>query len=127
MSEIIPEHANWRHNKFQNEMSDRRAPIEGGGGGGHDGGMESRIAALEVAMQYAQRDIAEVRVGVAALQADTTTLKSDVATIKERLSHMPTTLAMWTAVAAVVLPVGVALAWIVQQYLGPLLEKAAGG
>lgn len=47
-----------------------------------------------------------------------------VTRIEETLKHMPTTLQMWAAVAAVLVPVAGALWWIVQAYLGPILEKA---
>ena len=98
-----------------------------GGGGPHDGGMEARVAALEISLQYVQRDVAEVRTGMTALQASASTLGSDVAVIKERLTHIPTKLGMWAAVGLVVASVGGGLWWIVQQYLGPILVKAAGG
>lgn len=53
-------------------------------------------------------------------------VENSVTRIDERLTHMPTTLAMWGAVVAVLVPVGIALWWIVQQYLAPILAKAAG-
>ena len=59
------------------------------------------------------------------------TVETDVATIKERLNHMPTTVGMWTALLGVVVPVGVAVVgvlwWVIQSSLAPLLEKAVGG
>lgn len=51
---------------------------------------------------------------------------NDLAGIKSQLEHVPTKLNMWTAVAAIILPVAGGIWWIVQQYLGPLLSKAAG-
>lgn len=50
------------------------------GGGGKDGGMEPRIAKLEAHMDNVRAELAKL----AALPAD-------MATIKERLSHLPTT------------------------------------
>ena len=93
----------------------------------HDGGMEARVAKLEAAVDHIQRDLAEVRTSVAMVSNTLSAVQTDVAVIKERLSHTPTTLQMWLAVVAVLVPVGGALIWIVQQYLGPLLAKAAGG
>lgn len=53
------------------------------------------------------------------------TVETAIARIETKLDHMPTTLKMWGAVAAVLVPVGGALLWVVQTYLAPLLEKAA--
>lgn len=57
------------------------------------------------------------------------TVEQDVAVIKERLSHMPTTLGMWTALSLVSLAVGsgvvTVLWWAMKSMLEPLL-KAAG-
>lgn len=38
-----------------------RIPIDNSGGGGNDGGMEPRIARLEAAAEYIQRDIADIK------------------------------------------------------------------
>lgn len=53
------------------------------------------------------------------------TVENAVTRIETKLDHMPTTLQMWAAVAAVLIPVAGALWWVVQAYLGPILEKAA--
>lgn len=52
-------------------------------------------------------------------------VENSVTRIETKLDHMPTTLKMWAAVVAVLLPVGGAIWWVVQTYLGPILEKAA--
>ncbi|HEI8112373.1 MULTISPECIES: hypothetical protein [Stenotrophomonas] len=52
----------------------------------------------------------------------------DVATIKERITHMPTTVKMWVAIASITIPVGAAvvgiLSWVLQNMLEPLLKTA---
>ncbi|HDX0802519.1 TPA: hypothetical protein UMU63_002695 [Stenotrophomonas maltophilia] len=52
----------------------------------------------------------------------------DVATIKERITHMPTTMKMWVAIATITIPVGAAvvgiLSWVLQNMLEPLLKAA---
>ncbi|HGM6611883.1 TPA: hypothetical protein ACKQAH_000789 [Stenotrophomonas maltophilia] len=52
----------------------------------------------------------------------------DVATIKERITHMPTTVTMWVAIASITIPVGAAvvgiLSWVLQNMLEPLLKTA---
>nr|WP_312953381.1 hypothetical protein [Stenotrophomonas pavanii] len=99
--------------------------------------MEARIAKLEVAVEYIQRDVAEIKADLKTtnealrgfgneVNGELRGLATDVAAVKERLAHTPTTLQMWGAVAAIIAPIGAALWWIVQQYLGPLLSKAAG-
>lgn len=102
-------------------------PVADGTQPPHDGGMEARVAKLEVAVEYIQRDVAEMRGSLDRLNNTTASIQTDLAVVKERLNHMPTTVAMWGAVAAVLIPIGAALWWIVQQYLGPILTKAAGG
>lgn len=100
--------------------------VDSRGGPPHDGGMEARVAKLEAAVEHMQRDLAEVRTSLAMVNNTVSSVQTDVAVIKERLSHTPTTLQMWMAVAAVLVPIGGAFVWIVQQYLGPILAKAAG-
>lgn len=102
-------------------------PLETGGGPPHDGGMEVRIAKLEVAVDYIQRDVSEMRAALVKLGDSSAAMQGDMSAIRERMTHMPTKLAMWAAVGAVVVTVGGGLWWIVQQYLGPLLTRAAGG
>jgi hypothetical protein len=53
------------------------------------------------------------------------TVENSVTRIETKLHHMPTTLQMWAAVGAVIVPVGIAIWWMVQTYLGPILAKAA--
>jgi hypothetical protein len=53
------------------------------------------------------------------------TVENSVTRIETKLYHMPTTLHMWAAVGAVIVPVGIAIWWMVQTYLGPILAKAA--
>lgn len=106
-------------------------PVDNQGGPPHDGDMEARVAKLEVAVEYIQRDVAEMRASLDMLRDSTSLVQADVGIIKERLAHTPTTLSMWAALLTVVLPVGAAvvgiLAWVIQANLAPLLAKSAGG
>ena len=43
-------------------------PVDLGGGGGDNGGMEARVAKLETAVEYIQRDIAELKEDVRAIR-----------------------------------------------------------
>jgi len=88
--------------------------------------MEARVAKLEASAEYVQREVSELRRSVADLSAVVSSMRQDVATIKERLNHTPTSLQMWLAVLAVIAPIGGGLWWMVQQYLAPILAKAAG-
>lgn len=54
------------------------SPIDSGGDGPHDGDMEARVTRLE-------SDVGKIR--------------EDLATIKERLVHMPTSAQLWKAIA----------------------------
>jgi len=100
--------------------------VETRGGPPHDGDMEARIAKLESAMEYVQRDMGEARTALSKLVDEVSQSRADLAIIKERLEHTPTKLDVWKAVAAILLPIGAGVWWIVQQYLGPILAKMAG-
>jgi len=50
--------------------------IDQGGGGGDDGGMEARIAKLEAANEYIQRDIKELKDDVRAIRGDITGIRT---------------------------------------------------
>lgn len=105
--------------------------IEYGAGPPHDGGMEARVAKLEAAVEYIQRDVAEMRASLEQLSNSVAAVQVDAGVIKERLAHTPTTLMMWAALVAIVVPVGAAvvgvLTWVVQLNLAPLLARASGG
>lgn len=103
-----------------------KTPVEKRGEPPQDGGMEARVAKLEATVQYIQRDIGEMRTSTAKMAEELASAKTELAAIRVSLTHMPTTLHMWMAVGAVTLAVGGGLWWVVQQYLGPILAKAAG-
>lgn len=46
------------------------------GGGGDDGGMEARIAKLEAAQEFIQRDVKELKDDVRAVRADITAIRT---------------------------------------------------
>lgn len=122
-----PERDNVRWIRDQRDRLLQTRPIEGGGGPPHDGGMEARVAKLEIAVEYIQRDMAEVRTAIAAAGNDVGTIKKDVAVQGERLKHIPTRVEMWGAVLLVLGSIGGGFLWVVKAYLGPLLGKMAGG
>lgn len=68
----------------QNRFSERRAsssdtPLNPPSGGGTSGGMESRIATLEAHMEQVKESLAKL-----------TSVPEDLATLKERTSHLST-------------------------------------
>lgn len=99
----------------------------GNGNTSHEARMEPRITKLEVATDFLQRDLGGLREGVGGTMAVLTATRERLVTIETRLGHMPTKLEMWTGVGAVLLAVGGAVWWLVQQYLGPILVRAVGG
>lgn len=54
---------------MQGPTSWRGAPVDQSGGGGDNGGMEARVAKLEAASEYIQRDIAEIKSDLRTLAA----------------------------------------------------------
>ena len=60
-------------------LAEPELPLRGGGGGGTSGGMEPRVAKLEAHMEHVRAELSKL--------AD---LPADLATVKERLLHLPT-------------------------------------
>jgi tetrahydromethanopterin S-methyltransferase subunit G len=56
-----------------------QATLKGGSGNGTSGGMEARVSKLEALVEGVRADLAKLA-----------TVPADVATVKERLSHLPT-------------------------------------
>ena len=89
-------------------------PIAPGGGGPHDGGMETRVARLERVVEKIESDLATVRLSVN--------------TIETQMPHLATKL--WIVVGTLLGAIAVIGAmfggyvWLVQKYLEPLLTKA---
>lgn len=54
-------------------------PLNNGGGGGNFPDMEPRVKALETHMEYVRRDLERLA-----------SVPADLATVKERVSHLPT-------------------------------------
>lgn len=83
--------------------------LAGGGTGPHDPNMEARIDRLDRAVER--------------IDADLTTIRVSVARIEERLLHVPTTAALWKAVALSGGAVIVAM-WALLQFLAkPWIEQ----
>ena len=104
-----------------------RNQLDAGWSCSDDGDMDARLAKIEATIEYIQRDVSDLRAAVAGLTDQTTSTGQDLASIKNQLLHVPTTLTMWKAVIVVLLPIGGAFWWVVQQYLAPLLAKAVVG
>ena len=54
--------------KTRQHSTQPTSPVDGGGEPPYDGGMEARIAKLETAMEYVQRDITELKIDVRAIR-----------------------------------------------------------
>lgn len=68
-------------------------PLYGGGGGGTSDGMETRVARLEKVTEQLAKDVGDLRVDLAAIKENVrpvSTLVTDMAMLKERVSHLPT-------------------------------------
>lgn len=72
--------------------------------------MEARVAKLEVALKYMERDIHEIR--------------RDMIT-KDQLESMLNRRALKAAIATLITIVG-AVTWLAQVYLAPILERLSG-
>lgn len=78
------------------ELASLRRQVEqlkGSGGGGTSGGMEPRIARLEKAAEQLAKDVGDLRVELAAIKENVrpvSTMVTDMAMLKERVSHLPT-------------------------------------
>ena len=65
-------------------------PLQPPSGGGPFNGMEARVARLESDVGHIKTDIGEIKQAVKALQDVVTTLRVDLATLTERVRHLPT-------------------------------------
>ena len=64
-------------------------PLQPPGGGGTCDGMEARIASLETHLEYVRRDVGEIKADLAALKKDASETRLGVATLGERVAHLP--------------------------------------
>jgi hypothetical protein len=61
----------------------------GGGGNGSSGAMEARVARLEVDVEHIKRDIGDIKSDIRSLSVQTTELRTTLATLTERVAHLP--------------------------------------
>jgi len=64
-------------------------PLQSAGGGGTFEGMEARIAILETHVEHIREDIGELKRNVGSLQKDVIDIKVGLATLTERVNHLP--------------------------------------
>jgi hypothetical protein len=71
--------------------------VGGGGGGGTVDGMEARVARLEADVSHIQSDIGEIKSTLKSLDAHVSEARVTVATLTERIGHLPTKayIGMW--------------------------------
>jgi hypothetical protein len=99
-------------NSFQVRQTVRQAqePLQGAGGGGTSGGMEARIARLESDMEHVKNDVAAIKVDTSAIRESLTVVRVDNASVKERLSHVPTVGKLWAASGSIIAAIGIIVA-----------------
>lgn len=95
--------------------------LKGGGGGGTSGGMEERLARLEVRMDHTTEALRELKDGFTSLRGDVGGLQVDVATLKERVAHLPSKGFIVTTVTSV----GAVLAFLIT--FGEQVRKLIAG
>ncbi len=71
--------------------TDRAMPIDTGGGGGNDGGMEARIKNLEDGLTSLQQDLAVMRSNYAT--------KADIEATKAAIAEAKTSIILWVVTA----------------------------
>jgi len=64
-------------------------PLQSGGGDGTSDGMEPRVAVLETHVENIRTDVAELKSDVKTIGRDVVDLKVAVATLIERVNHLP--------------------------------------
>lgn len=64
-------------------------PLQSAGGGGTFDGMEARIAILETHVEHIREDIGDLKKNVGSLQKDVIDIKVGLATLTERVNHLP--------------------------------------
>lgn len=79
----------------------RRKSLESGGGGGHDGGMEARVARLEKDVTEIKGILGRIELVLKSIDDRQRKFELDVAEIKGRLQALPTTAQLLALVMAV--------------------------
>jgi len=62
----------------------------GGGGNGSSGAMEARVARLEADVEHIKTDIGDIKSEIQSLSVQTTEVRINIATLTERITHLPT-------------------------------------
>jgi uncharacterized coiled-coil protein SlyX len=75
-------------------------PLRGGGGGGTFDGMEGRIARLEADVSHIKTDLGEIKGSLGALNTHVSEARVNIATLTERMGHLPTKAYIGVAVTA---------------------------
>jgi hypothetical protein len=65
-------------------------PLQGNGGGGTFGGMEARVARLESDVGHIKADVGEIKSAIKDLNTHMSEARITIATLTERMSHLPT-------------------------------------
>jgi hypothetical protein len=65
-------------------------PLQVGGGGGTFDGMEPRVARLEADVEHIKTDIGDIKSDIRSLNVLMTEARTNIATLTERVSHLPT-------------------------------------
>lgn len=91
-----------------------------GDGGGMPPEMEARIAVLEAHVSHIQTDVTDIKGELKGLRADVTGLQTGLATLTERVAHLPTKGFIVNAV------IGLGAFVAVLTALGPALRKFVG-
>src|SRR5580700_2144765 len=86
-------------------------PLQGGGGGGTFDGMEARVARLESDVAHIQADIGEIKDTLKNLNSHLSEARVTIATLTERMTHLPTKgdIGLWITAGAAGVVTGLTL------------------
>jgi hypothetical protein len=76
--------------RFQRGPAAGSSPLQSAGGGGtFDDMLEARVAALEKDVEYIKRDVGELRSDVRDIKTGQSEIRVTLATLTERVGHLP--------------------------------------
>lgn len=95
----------------QEKAAELRAALHASWGGGTSGGgMDERVTRLEEQMKHSVETLQRLDRGQDQLRTDVVGIREGLATLTERVAHLPTLPQLWTTAIAIVVALGAVIA-----------------
>lgn len=101
----------------------RTRPVDSGGAGPHDPGMESRIAKLEAHAEFVRADLTDLKSDVRLMKDSVAGLDSRLARVENQLTHVPTNAKLLAITLGCTLSVISAMGALMYFFAKPWVEQ----